>query len=128
MVPRLRCALSFALAVFLFLLFYHPFLPYSSRHHAQTGFNMVVIMAMALLTGLSFGIGSGNVRRSLIAASFLAGLFVSNVLLIGADWAGDPTSHNLFPFEFVILAILASPAFVGTSLSGWIDRARHARE
>jgi len=34
----------------------------------------------------------------------------------------DPTSHNLLPFEFIILGIVSLPAYVGvavTHATGW---------
>jgi len=37
------------------------------------------------------------------------------------DWTRDPTSHNLFPFEFLIYAFASLPAIVGAFL-GFISR------
>ncbi len=122
----IRCALSAGVAAVTFVLFYYQFLPYSERNRAQTGFNALIIMILAFLTGLMFGVGT--TRRYVVAAGFMLGMFAANAILFEFDTAVDPTTHNLIPFEFVILGVLAAPAFVGAAASQVIDSVRRGKK
>jgi len=113
----LRFLLSTAAGAGLYLWAYHPWLPYSMRERSQTGTGMLMVMAGAFACGLLLGRGEHQVRY-LIAAAFLGAMWLANAVVIAADWHFDPTSHNLLPFEFIILAFLGSPAFLGAALSG----------
>jgi len=46
---------------------------------------------------------------------------VLNAVNILHDWTRDATSHNLFPFEFLIYAFICLPALVG-ALLGFLSR------
>jgi hypothetical protein len=48
----------------------------------------------------------------------------ANACLIAADCSDDPRNHNLWPFEFVMIALATAPAFLGAGVSVLIDRAR----
>jgi hypothetical protein len=54
----------------------------------------------------------------------LGAFFLANACLILSDCAADPTDHNLWPFEFVIIAVSMAPAYVGAGISSYIDRIR----
>jgi hypothetical protein len=56
--------------------------------------------------------------------SLIGGFFAAHICLVVADCASDPTNHNLWPFEFVFLAVMTSPAFLGAGISGLIQRMR----
>jgi hypothetical protein len=73
-------------------------------------------MVLAGLSGFAVNIGVQNGRYRL-ASCILGGLFVSNLVLIFVDCWSDPTNHNLAPFEFIEIAFLASPAYVGAGLA-----------
>jgi hypothetical protein len=73
-------------------------------------------MALAGLSGFAVNIGVHNGRYRL-ASCVLGGLFVSHVVLIFVDCLSDPTNQNLAPFEFIEIAFLACPAYVGASLA-----------
>jgi hypothetical protein len=38
------------------------------------------------------------------------------------DWAIDPTDHNLFPFEYIALTVVAAPAYIGAGCAHLWDR------
>jgi len=48
-----------------------------------------------------------------------------NSRLIVADCSDDPTNRNLWPFEFVIIALATAPVLLGAGVSVLIDRARN---
>ena len=45
------------------------------------------------------------------------------VATIAHDALKDPTSHNLWPFEIVILGVLTSPVLVGWAIGRFARRA-----
>jgi len=59
--------------------------------------------------------GSPAERLRLSAMSAFAGVHVVVLLRIVIDFAADPTSHNLAPFEFLVAAF---PAGAGAVLGG----------
>jgi hypothetical protein len=76
-----------------------------------------VVAVGGLVCGFVLARGARS-HRYRIAAAFLAALFAANACVIAFDWTIDPTGHNLFPFEFALLAILACPAFIGAAVGG----------
>lgn len=113
----LRCLLSAALGVVLYAWSYHPWLPYGVRERSQTGAGLLVMMGGALAGGYLLARGLGR-HRYRVAMAFLATLFAANALVIALDLREDPSSHNLLPFEFIILSFVGSPAFLGAMLAG----------
>ena len=79
------------------------------------------------MTGLAFGLafllvlGLGRSWWR-VAVSLLLGVFAGHIAVIAIDLSGDPTNHNLLPFEFVILGVVVSPAFVGAFLGQCLTR------
>lgn len=71
---------------------------------------------LAGLSGFAVNAGVQNGRYRL-ASCVLGGLFVSNLVLIIVDCWSDPTNHNLAPFEFIEIAFLVSPAYVGARVA-----------
>jgi hypothetical protein len=116
MIP-LRYFLSTALGVALYCWCYHPWLPYAARERSWTGSAFAVVMIGGLLAGFVLAWGARS-HRYRIAAAFLTAMFAANACVIAFDWTTDPTDHNMFPFEFAGLAILASPAFLGAAIGG----------
>jgi hypothetical protein len=105
--------------LFLQILIFHPWVPYSHRESQMPGaWPMAIVFALAGLV-LTFG---AEERRGLILASIVAGMFAGNTALIAYDWLGDPTTHNLFPFEFVMIALAIVPAAGGAFLAHLAER------
>lgn len=111
---KARVLIAFVIGVALHLWFFYGFLPYSRR--GQYHPSWLLFMALAGLSGFAVTIGVEKGRFRL-ASWILGGLFVSNLLLIFVDCWSDPTNHNLAPFEFIVIAFLASPAYVGAGLA-----------
>ena len=70
---------------------------------------------------LGLVLGLAQPRFWLLLASLTASLpMLLNALNVVHDCLRDPTSHNLWPFEFVILFVMAFPvlpgAFIGSKL------------
>jgi hypothetical protein len=79
--------------------------------NARAGASMLCFLVLGLALGVA------QARRWWVVG--VAAMALSPVLLsinIVHDWSHDATSHNLFPFEFVMYAIVASPALVGAFL------------
>jgi hypothetical protein len=52
------------------------------------------------------------------AAYLILGMLALHACIVYLDCRVDPTNHNLLPFEFVYLFIVASPAYLG----GWLSK------
>jgi hypothetical protein len=80
-----------------------------------------------LIAGVVLGAAQPRHWR-LLSASTLALPFLLHLINVVHDIMLDPTSHNLWPFEFVMLAIIEFPAvpgaFVGSSIRNRFDGAR----
>lgn len=113
----LRYLASAAIGVALYCFWYHPWIPYGHREGSQSASEFFLAMAGALVTALLL---SRNARphRYRIAGAMLGAIFVIHAAVISKDCKTDPTDHNLLPFEFVILGILVSPAFLGSAIGG----------
>lgn len=59
-----------------------------------------------------------STRAILFSAAF--GYVLASVLKMVIDWQTDPTSHNLFPFEIIISAIIGLVAGVVGTAAGLI--------
>src|SRR5437899_2588059 len=104
----LRCLLAAALGAGLYAWAYHPWLSYSMRERSMRGADFLIVAAVAAVAAMALAWGTGR-KRLLVAVGLVAGMWVTNAVVIAADLRLDPTSHNLLPFEFVILGIVASP-------------------
>ncbi len=102
-------------------LIFHPWIPYSLREsRVPSAWAMAVILGFAGLV-LTYGIVE---RRGLVVLCIVAGMFLGNIALIAYDWTIDPTTHNLFPFEFVMIAFAAVPASVGAWMAHLAGRSQ----
>jgi hypothetical protein len=79
----------------------------------------------AFVAGLLLTLAVEGKKRT-IPVAMLVGFGVANACLIVADCAADPTNHNLWPFEFVLIAAATAPAFLGAGLSAVLDRNRQS--
>jgi len=63
---------------------------------------------VALVIGFFVSLGATMGRYRAIAFVLL-GICIAHLLVIIADYQQNPTSHNLAPFEFVLLCVCAAP-------------------
>ena len=110
----------------LFLFYFEPFLPYSLR--PQSLGKWWLFSLTALICGFSLSLGLTH-HRFWVPNCLLLTLFVANAFLIVADSIVGAVDHNLFPIEFLFIAVLASPAYFGALLAAVVDwfRARESR-
>jgi hypothetical protein len=100
-------------------------LSYSERNNLT--FASYLVFALLLLAA-GFGVAFGQPRPRFALASWaVAGVWAGHAWVINLDWRVDPTDHNLLPFEFVLLAIAASPAYLGVALARLYSRAAGMR-
>jgi peptidoglycan/LPS O-acetylase OafA/YrhL len=121
---ELRLAAAVVTGVLFDAVFFWGFQPYSLREHNR-------IVPLYLLPVLAFAFGllltlHMEGRKRLVPLAMIGGFFVANMCLIVADCHDDPTNHNLWPFEFVMIAVMTSPAFLGAGVSLMIERSRKA--
>lgn len=121
-----RYLTSASVGVVLFLFFFQPFRPYS--HRSQFSLGWWPFPVAALLCGFLLSLGVTR-RRFWVPTCLLLTLFAANAGLIVSDFISGAADHNLFPIEFLFITILASPAYVGASLSAGVDwlRAQESR-
>lgn len=80
-------------------------------------------LILAILFGGGFLLSLGwSGRFWQIGAAMAAGAMASHALVIARDWTRDPTSHNLFPFEFAILGAVHVFAFAGCGAAALLRR------
>lgn len=103
--------------VVLHFLFFHPYLPYSVREHRMPGFGPMVISLLIVGFAVTFR-AAGHTAR--ICAFVVLGMCLGNTVLMMFDWMKDPTTHNLFPFEFIMIASAMIPVYAGGLLSRWM--------
>jgi uncharacterized membrane protein len=93
----------------IYLCIFYRGLSYEERSHDQGASHLIFVFAGLMLTA-GFAVTLHAPRwRYAFAACLLAGFFASQMGVIMLDWQTDPTRHNLFPFEFLILGSMAVP-------------------
>jgi 4-amino-4-deoxy-L-arabinose transferase-like glycosyltransferase len=121
-----RYVASVVLGVILFAFYFHPFVPYSQRMRSEHSSSLWSFMVIVLIAG--FLLSLGLVRRHFrVPTCLLLTLFLANAILIVVDCIPDPTNHNLFPFEFAMIAVLTLPAYLGAWIAAVVDRFRARR-
>jgi hypothetical protein len=120
-----RLAVAVMVGVFFDAVFFWRFLPYSARTSQHNVLPEFALPVLAFLAGLLLTLGMEG-RKRLVPLAIVGGFFAANACLIVADCWGDPTNHNLWPFEFAIIVAATSPAFVGAGISRLIERMRRA--
>lgn len=118
-----RYAVAVIVGVVFEAVFFWKFQPYSAREHGHDLLPWYFLPVLALAAGFLLSMGIEGERRW-IPVAMLAGFAAANACLIVADCKADPTNHNLWPFEFLIIALAMSPAFVGAGLSRLLVRRR----
>lgn len=118
-----RCAIAVIVGVFFDAIYFWRFLPYSQRNAMHGGLPYYTLPILAFIVGLGLTIGLEK-RRRLIPIAFVGGFCAANAFLIVVDCWRDPTNHNLWPFEFLMIMVLTVPAFLGAGLSRLFERLR----
>ncbi len=98
------------------------FLSYTERNRLPITTYQTFALALFAI-GFAVALGAGKSRYRTAACAIL-GAFLVHATVIALDWRLDPTDHNLFPFEFLILAFAATPVFLGAALAHFGDSAR----
>jgi hypothetical protein len=98
----------------------HPLIRWFATAYA----NLQIVPTMSSFFVLGVALGTAQPRRWLLLACLAVSLPpVLNTVNIIGDWTIDPTDHNLFPFEFAILAFISFPVLPGAFLGSKIRRA-----
>lgn len=100
-----------------------PLIPWFALAWANVRFAASAICFLLLGLVLGFAQPRRWWMLALAAIALPPLLLAVNIL---HDWTHDATSHNLFPFEFLLDAILSLPAWVGAFL-GFLTRGLLAR-
>lgn len=118
-----RLAVAIMIGVMFDAVFMWRFLPYPARNVGHDDVPGLTLPALAFVAGLLLTLGMEG-RKRLAPLAMIGGFFAANACLIVADCWSDPTNHNLWPFEFIIIAVMTSPAFLGAGVSVLIERMR----
>lgn len=121
-----RVAAAVCIGVIFDAVFFWKFQPYTVREHGPDLLPWYFLPILALFAGFALTYAAEGKKRW-IPLAMMGGFCGANACLILSDCSVDPTNHNLWPFEFVIIAIATSPAFLGAGVSTLIDRARGNR-
>jgi hypothetical protein len=65
----------------------------------------------------------GAKRTLLISAAVWAGMTIAHTIVLIVETSADPTSHNLWPFEYLMLALVAVPALLGATAGRFAGQA-----
>jgi hypothetical protein len=118
-----RCAIAVLVGFAFEVVFIWRFQPYSQRELHHAFLPLYALPILAFLAGFVLTLGLQQNRRY-VAISLVAAFCGANICLIVVDCWNDPTNHNLWPFEFVLIFALTAPAFLGARVSLWLHRAR----
>jgi hypothetical protein len=118
-----RYACAIFIGVMFDAVFFWKFQPYAARERGPDLLPWYYLPILAFIAGLLLTIALEGKKRWIPVAIFGA-FCAANACLIVADCSADPTNHNLWPFEFVMIALASAPAFLGAGISVMIDRAR----
>ena len=120
-----RLAVAVMIGVLFDAVFNWRFQPYSARNSHHDVLPWFMLPILAFVAGLLLTLGMEG-RKRLVPLALVGGFFAANACLIVADCRDDPTNHNLWPFEFVIIVVMTSPAFLGAGMSALIEQMRRA--
>ncbi len=119
-----RYAASAIVGAVLFLFYFQPFLPYSQR--SQFSPHWWPFPVIALICGFLLSLGLTR-RRFWVPTCLLLTLFAANAILIVFDSVIGAVDHNLFPIEFLFIALLTSPAYFGTLIGAAVEMVQRSR-
>src|SRR5215469_16621315 len=82
------------------------------------------VVALFLVTAV---LNLGAQRTFAVAAMVWVGMSTAHTLVLIVETSRDPTSHNLWPFEYLFILLLVMPALLGAAAGRLTDAARAAR-
>lgn len=97
----------------------HPLIPWFAFAYANL--RPISSMTAYALTGLAVGLVQPRRWLQLSLVSLILPPMLKSIN-IAHDWTFDATSHNLFPFEFVVIAFISAPVLPGAFLGSLIRR------
>lgn len=83
-------------------------------------FEFFIFSGLMLAAGFALALRIPRLRYT-VASLILAGVFAGQWYVLTMDWQIDPTGHNLLPFEVILLAIFAAPAYLGAAVAHAVD-------
>lgn len=101
----------------------HPLIPWFARVFSHIQYQPTMISLFGLTAFLGFVVPKRWLMLGSLSVSLMFPLHIINVF---HDISVDPTSHNLFPFEFAILFFLCLPVLPGAFLGSRIRRLSNA--
>lgn len=115
----LRLLAAIAVGVFADLFAMGDAYSYSARiqQFHVTAFGCAEAAVLLIPAVLNFGMR----RTFAIALAVWAGMIVAHTVVLIWETSRDPTSHNLWPFEYMFLLVLAIPAWIGTAAGRLAD-------
>ena len=113
--PKLRYAIAALVGICFDILFFWRFLPYSQRLRGGPSGAWILLIALAA----GFFIAARPLTTWL---AMFAGFTMANIVLIVVDCWKDPTNHNLWPLEIVMIGVLTAPSALGAILSKILSR------
>ena len=122
---RHRYLIAFGAGVLAYLSTLYRFLSYSERNRLPAStyevFATLTLIGVFLVT---LGMRTGRYRT---VSLILVGIALAHLVVLIVDVGQDATTHNLLPFEFVILWVMALPAYVGAAVSHLVGRLTNKR-
>ena len=105
--------------------FFWQFSPYSKRGGLYPSVYPPwwSLPVLAFAAGFVLTLGRTH-HRLLVPVALVGGFCFANACLIVADCWNNQANHNLWPFEFVGIAVLTAPAFLGMALKALLQRRR----
>lgn len=98
---------------------------YSARLQQPHAAAFVVgLVALFLVAGV---LNFGARRTFAIAGMVWAGMLAVHTVVLIAETSRDPTSHNLWPFEYLFMLLLVMPALIGAATGRLANAVRDAR-
>jgi hypothetical protein len=89
---------------------------------------LVLILVCAFLLEFGWFAGEDNRARTIPgpALAICSGVLMTHLVLLLRDVAADPTTHSLWPFEFLFWGlVVAVPAFLGRLLGRGMAKGHH---
>ena len=120
---KYRYLASAILGLILFAIYIWRFLPYSERMRPEHAVSWWPFLAVLFIAGLALTLGVAR-GRFRVCNCLLLTMFAANIVLIVIDCIPDRTNHNLMPFEFLFIAVLTLPMYLGAALAAGIGRLR----
>ena len=121
MPPRSRKIIALLAGALAYLAILYRFLSYSERNRMHAA-PYVLFAGVVLIIGFVLAVGEVNSRFK-VASFVVLGVWAGLSIVIAIDTAEDPTNHNLLPFEYVYMGVLACPAYLGAAIAGVVHRA-----